>query len=120
MQTNPSLSELTEQLNQIRKAIEAQTAAKVDQIKQELQELAELTGKSIEQLLGLQNGGAMPNALRMRRPKQEMPYGEKMQRPARYANPADASQTWSGIGRKPAWLRDYLDDGSILEQFLIS
>lgn len=30
---------------------------------------------------------------------------------AKYANPADASQTWSGRGRRPQWVRDALDAG---------
>ncbi len=36
---------------------------------------------------------------------------------ARYRNPADASQTWSGRGRHPQWLSDALDDGKSLDDF---
>lgn len=32
-----------------------------------------------------------------------------------YANPADPSQTWSGRGRRPNWLQDYLKAGGDLE-----
>lgn len=31
---------------------------------------------------------------------------------AKYANPADASQTWSGRGRQPIWFRDVLANGA--------
>jgi len=30
---------------------------------------------------------------------------------AKYANPADASDTWSGRGRKPRWFEAALRDG---------
>ncbi|MDN3712809.1 H-NS histone family protein [Paracoccus cavernae] len=30
---------------------------------------------------------------------------------AKYANPEDASQTWSGRGRKPRWVQEHLDNG---------
>ncbi len=30
---------------------------------------------------------------------------------AKYANPEDNSQTWSGRGRKPRWVQDHLDSG---------
>jgi DNA-binding protein H-NS len=37
----------------------------------------------------------------------------------KYRNPADSSQTWSGKGRKPAWLVDSLTSGKTLEDFKI-
>ena len=30
----------------------------------------------------------------------------------KYANPADASQTWSGRGRQPVWYRDAIANGA--------
>ncbi len=30
---------------------------------------------------------------------------------AKYANPADSTQTWSGRGRKPRWIQDHIDAG---------
>lgn len=30
---------------------------------------------------------------------------------AKYANPEDGNQTWSGRGRKPRWVQDHLDSG---------
>lgn len=38
---------------------------------------------------------------------------------ARYANPDDASQTWSGRGRRPAWVNDQLGAGRSLEDMAI-
>lgn len=39
--------------------------------------------------------------------------------PAKYADPADPSHTWSGKGRAPGWLQAKLDAGAPLARFLI-
>ena len=38
---------------------------------------------------------------------------------AKFANPDDASETWTGRGRKPRWLSAKLKDGDKIEKFLI-
>ncbi len=37
----------------------------------------------------------------------------------KYANPDNASETWTGRGRKPKWLVAKLEKGQPLEKFLI-
>ena len=37
----------------------------------------------------------------------------------KYANPADASQTWSGRGRKPKWVVELMASGKSLEDLAI-
>jgi DNA-binding protein H-NS len=39
--------------------------------------------------------------------------------PAKYAHPENPSLTWSGQGRRPAWIKDRLERGKKLEAFLI-
>ena len=38
--------------------------------------------------------------------------GKKPGLPAKYKNPADASQTWSGRGRQPQWYKDAIAKGT--------
>ena len=38
---------------------------------------------------------------------------------AKFANPDDPSETWTGRGRKPRWLSAKLKDGDRMEKFLI-
>jgi DNA-binding protein H-NS len=38
---------------------------------------------------------------------------------AKYVNPDDPSQTWTGRGRKPRWLAAKLKEGERMEKFLI-
>ncbi len=39
--------------------------------------------------------------------------------PPKYRNTEDPTQTWSGRGRQPAWIKDALGRGETLDQFLI-
>jgi len=43
----------------------------------------------------------------------------KSKSPAKYRNPADASQTWSGRGRKPRWIIEAAAAGRDLSDFEI-
>lgn len=38
---------------------------------------------------------------------------------AKYANPADPSQTWTGRGRRPAWVLQALQEGKSLDDLAI-
>jgi DNA-binding protein H-NS len=38
---------------------------------------------------------------------------------AKYANPDDPAETWTGRGRKPRWLAAKLKDGDKMDKFLI-
>ena len=38
---------------------------------------------------------------------------------AKYVNPDDPTETWTGRGRKPRWLNAKLQEGAKLERFLI-
>ena len=38
---------------------------------------------------------------------------------AKYANPADASQTWTGRGKRPRWVSDLLAAGKSLDELKV-
>jgi len=38
--------------------------------------------------------------------------GSASRSPAKYANPSDATQTWTGKGRQPNWYRDEMKKGT--------
>lgn len=38
---------------------------------------------------------------------------------AKYANPADPTQTWTGRGRKPNWVLDALREGKSIDDMMI-
>ena len=37
----------------------------------------------------------------------------------KYANPQDQTMTWTGRGRKPRWVQEYLDSGKALDDLLL-
>lgn len=47
------------------------------------------------------------------------PAKKRSKLPAKYRNPANAAQKWSGRGMKPKWLRALLEQGHRIEEFEI-
>jgi DNA-binding protein H-NS len=43
----------------------------------------------------------------------------KGRRPAKYQHPGDTSVTWSGRGRQPGWIKEALENGRSLDEFLL-
>lgn len=71
---------------------------------------AKAHGYSLDELTG--SGGK-----RGRKPGRKKAAGPKGE--PKYANPADASQTWTGRGRQPNWVKEGLSSGKALEDFAI-
>ena len=44
---------------------------------------------------------------------------KKADRTARYANPANRDETWSGLGRRPQWVKAALDAGQSLDDLTV-
>ena len=70
-------------------------------VKQKMAELAETHGFSVPELFGGARGHKKPVGV------------------AKYANPEDKSDTWTGRGRKPNWLVTRLKKGASLSDFEI-
>eukprot|EP00919_Chromeraceae_sp_WS-2016_P078616 GHVR01186315.1.p2 GENE.GHVR01186315.1~~GHVR01186315.1.p2 ORF type:complete len:107 (-),score=15.92 GHVR01186315.1:57-377(-) len=68
---------------------------------EEARELAKKRGFSLEELMGKGSVKKKPRA----EPK--------------YRNPEDATQTWSGLGRKPKWILEKIEKGEDIEAFKI-
>ncbi len=88
-----SLKELKELQAQVAKAITSFEDRKKREALAELEEKARALGFSLAEL----TGGVAP---RKRAPAS-----------AKYANPANSSETWSGRGRKPRWFDAALKSG---------
>ena len=72
-------------------------------IKSELTELAKSKGFEMADLFG----------------DSSKPAKEKKTVAPKYRNPADATQTWTGRGRKPKWVIEALEAGGNMDDFLI-
>ena len=63
------------------------------------------------------SGLSVTDVLAKLQPSQEDSKQNKPRKPAKpkYRNPADESQTWTGRGRKPLWVVDYLQEHGWVE-----
>lgn len=64
---------------------------------------AKSAGYSLKDLIGASTGKAL-----------------KSVNPPKYRNPADESQTWTGRGRQPQWIKEALAANTSLDDFLIA
>lgn len=96
-----SLKELKDLQSQVAKAIASFEDRKKKEALAELEEIARAKGFSLAELTGVA-------VTRKRAPAT-----------AKYANPADSSDTWSGRGRKPRWFAAALAAGKTPEDLAL-
>ena len=97
-----SYAELLDLQNRIEEAIEAKRAEEQAAIREQAAKIAAEAGFSLDEIVS--------------RKGMDRRWGKIA---AKYRNPKDASQTWSGRGRKPNWLVAELEKGRKLESFEI-
>jgi DNA-binding protein H-NS len=95
-----SYAELLKLQERIEVAITAKRTEDAQATKEQLRAMAEKAGFDIKELFG----------------KRGSPKGSGV---AKYRNPKDTSQTWTGRGRKPNWLVDAVKKGAKIESFKI-
>ncbi|MBD3785365.1 MAG: H-NS histone family protein [Sphingomonadales bacterium] len=96
-----SLSELRALRTKVDRAIVTYEDRKKKEALSELDEIARKMGYSLAELTGVSSAKSRKAVA----PK--------------YANPADASQTWTGRGRKPKWVEAALAEGKSLDDLAI-
>ena len=96
-----SLKELKDLQAQVTKAIASYEDRRKKEAIAELEEKARAMGFSLAELTGVSVGRKRAPAV------------------AKYANPADPSETWSGRGRKPHWFNDAINSGKQPEDLAI-
>ncbi|WP_246156590.1 H-NS histone family protein [Aquicoccus porphyridii] len=105
--TAMSVAELKSLEGKVAKAIETVTAQERQKAIAALQAKAKELGYSLDELIA-----------------QETPRGRGKGKPrtkgvAKYANPANPSQTWTGKGRRPGWVLEALQAGKSLDDLAI-
>lgn len=101
-----SLKELVELEAKVQKAIAAARDRDRVELKKKMAELADAHGFSVNELFGAARGGRGAGK-------------SKSVGVAKFANPENKSDTWTGRGRKPNWLVDRLKKGAKLSDFSI-
>ena len=96
-----SLKELLDLEVKVRRAIAAARDRERSQVKQKLATIAENAGFSVSELFGGRGGRGRSGSV------------------AKFANPDNRSETWTGRGRKPNWLVAKLNKGAKMSDFAI-
>ena len=97
-----SLKDLMDLEKKIKSAISVTKERERSKVRARIEELAARSGFSMDELFNARRHGA--------RNKLVVP---------KYMNPENASETWSGRGRKPKWLVSKLKRGAKIEQFAL-
>ncbi|NAZ37397.1 H-NS family nucleoid-associated regulatory protein [Rubellimicrobium sp. CFH 75288] len=103
-----SRKELMEMRAQIDRAIAAVAEREKREALRAAEEAARERGFTLEELVGSAAGS------RRGRPTPPAPAS------ARYRNPQNPSQTWSGRGRRPAWIKEAEKQGRSLDEMRIA
>ena len=98
---NLSLAELLKLQERIQVAIAERRTTGAREIKEQMHAMAQKSGFSLDELFGDKRKGKRGASV------------------VKYRNPKDASQTWTGRGRKPNWLVDALKKGGKIDTFSV-
>ncbi len=102
-----SVADLLGLIGKAQREVEQRRASEKKALRDEFVKRAQELGVTLEEVMGLTGTSAQ------RRRGAYKP-GE-----AKFVNPYDESQTWTGRGRKPQWVLNYLNDGGTLEDLQI-
>lgn len=102
-----SLKELKSLKNRIEKEIARRATTEKKKALKELAAIAAARGFDLQELIGASGRRAVAKAPRKK--------ARRAASTAKYRNPDAPNQTWSGRGRKPRWVQDWLAAGKPLE-----
>lgn len=97
-----SYAELRELSERLAEAMAERQASERRELKEKLEALAAESGFSVTELFERSKGGRSKSAAFVK-----------------FRNPKDATQTWSGRGRKPGWLNEAEAKGQKIESFRV-
>lgn len=113
------LADLISRANKRKKVLAKRKPA--NQTKAAVERLLRSAGWSFSELYGNAAGGSSAGAkpARAQRAAAKGPRKAASKVAAKYRNPANANETWSGRGKRPRWLAAAIDGGRKLEEFAI-
>jgi len=92
-----SVTELRALQDQVSKQLKVAAQQDITNAREQIQAIAQRAGISLQELV---KGGARAKSGKVA---------------VQYRNPANAEQQWSGRGRQPKWVKEWLDGGNTLE-----
>ncbi|MBQ5946833.1 H-NS family nucleoid-associated regulatory protein [Massilia sp. ST3] len=105
-----NLGELKGLQFEVEKQIKARQQDEVKKAREQILALTKNLGVSVDELLSTKSAKAGKSG------KSGKGKAKAAGEGGQYRNPADASQTWTGRGRRPAWVAEALAGGKTLDQ----
>jgi DNA-binding protein H-NS len=99
--SNMSAAELRNLLEQAKRELKKRETQDLQKAKEEIFAIAQRVGLPLKELIATN------------------PRGKGGTVAARYRNPSDNSQQWTGRGRQPKWVKDWLDAGKSIDELRI-
>jgi len=105
---------------QKRKTVIAKRPA-VNKVRAQLVKLAKKSGYTLEEVIAITKPVRVPRAsTKAAKPAAASGKRKLAKVEPKYRNPANPVETWSGRGKPPRWLAEYLNKGRNREEFLIA
>ena len=105
--SNLSLGDLRNLQEQIKQEMKKREQEEVQKAREQILAIAQSVGITVKDLISAAGrGGKSGNA------------GTGSVAP-RYRNPADASQQWTGRGRQPKWVKEWVEGGKSLDKLRV-
>lgn len=98
-----SIAELKTLQDEISVEVESRQKEERQKLLQEFRDKAKSLGVSLEELMSGQKGKARSSG----------------KVAAKYVHPADSSLTWTGRGKRPRWVAEWLDSGKSLDDLKV-
>lgn len=100
-----TVAELKKLTDKAEALIESKKEQELDEAYNKIAQIAADAGVSLQDLIARGEGSAKA--------------ANRKPVPARYHNPENTAETWTGRGKQPRWLAAKISDGANLEDFLI-
>lgn len=117
-----NLTELKRLLKRVEAEIERRANTTKRDVLKKVNKLVTDAGLSLEEPIGGEEKKPARKAVKPRaaaaKPGRK-PAGRKTVGAAKYRNPANEAQTWTGHGRKPGWVAEWLASGKALNELEI-
>ncbi|MCU1496036.1 MAG: histidinol phosphate phosphatase [Acidimicrobiaceae bacterium] len=99
--SNLSVADLRALQDQVSKQLKVAAQQDIAKAREEIQAIAQRAGISLQELV---KGGARAKSGKVA---------------VQYRNPANADQQWTGRGRRPQWVKEWLDAGKTLDELRV-
>lgn len=111
-----SLDKLNKELEKIQRAIKTKEARDKKAALAKLVVVARKSGFELHELVDTAVTSKNPSGAAKVSSKKT---GKRGKVAPKYRNPANESETWTGRGRQPIWVKEYVESGGSMDQILI-